>query len=182
MAFALVGAILVATAVGLITYQLATRQATLKTDSVKQQLSGAITALSTAKADFEARQEELRRSIEEARRREQEAKTTAKECEARSRDIAVELNRALEEKGRFHNEATRVEEARAVILERDTQLQLAQSRIEELEREKTVALKDAEAANRRAIEMVAIEREAQAESLRWTPDTMTTTRLQSLRT
>jgi len=154
---------LLAAIVGLITYQLTRRQAHLKIDAVNRELAEAKTALSTAKADFEARHEELRKSIAEAHERENEAKTKARESDQRSGELADELKLALEDKGRFRNEATRVEETRAIILERDTQIKSLQARIELLECEKTEALKDAEAANRRATEMVEKERETQAE-------------------
>ena len=121
------------------------------------------TAFSMAKADFDGRQEELRKSINEARERENEAKTKATESDRRFTEIASELKLALEEKGQFQNEATRVEETKATILERDTQILSLNVRITDLEREKTEALKDAEAANKRATDMVAKEREARHE-------------------
>src|SRR6266851_4972633 len=163
MALNLIIATLLAATVGLVTYLLTRRQDRLRADAAGRELAEAKTALSMAKADFDARQEELRKSINEARERENEAKTKATESGQRYTEVATELKRALEEKGQFQNEATRVEETKATLLERDTQIQSLNARITDLEREKTEALKDAEAANKRAIDMVAKEREAQHE-------------------
>jgi DNA recombination protein RmuC len=163
MALAVILTILVATTVALITYQLARKQAQLQTETVNRELADARTELSTARADFDARHEELRRAIDEARQRENEAKLNAKESDARSNEIAIQLRVAAEDKGRFQNEATRVEETRAIILERESELQSLHTRVEGLERDKTEALKDAEAAERRATEMVAKEQQTQAE-------------------
>ena len=154
-------ATLFAATVGLITYLLTRRQARLQADEIGHELAEARAAFSTAKAEFDARQEELRNSISEARERENEAKTKVTEAEQRHTDISAELKLVLQEKGQFQNEATRVAETKAVLLERDTQLQSLNARITDLEREKAGALKDAEAANNRATEMVAKEREAQ---------------------
>jgi DNA recombination protein RmuC len=99
----------------------------------------------------------------DAHKRENEAKAKVTESDKKYTDLAAELKVALEEKGRYKNEATRVEETRGVVLEREMQILSLNSRINELEREKTEALKDAEAANRRAIDIVAKEREAQGE-------------------
>ena len=85
------------------------------------------------------------------------------ESEQRSDAAAAELKIVLQEKGQFQNEATRVDEIKATLLERDTLIQSLNARITDLEREKTEARKDAEAANRRAIDLVAKEREARAE-------------------
>lgn len=159
----LIIAILLAAIIGLVTYLLTRRQDRLRADAVGHELVEAKTALSMAKADFDARQEELRKSINEARERENEAKTKATESGQRYAEIAAELKHALEEKGKFQNEATRVEESKATLLERDTQIQSLNARITDLERGKTEALKDAEAANKRAADMVAKEREAQHE-------------------
>jgi DNA recombination protein RmuC len=105
----------------------------------------------------------LRKQIGEAREREDEAKAKAAESDRKYTELAAELKIALEEKGRFQNEATRIDEARAAVLERETQIQLLNARISNIEREKTEALKDAEAADRRATDMIAKEREAQGE-------------------
>jgi DNA recombination protein RmuC len=118
---------------------------------------------SAAKADFDLRREELGKQISEARNREEEAKSKVTESDQRFAELATELKVALEEKGRFQNEATRVEEAKALALERETQIQLLNTRIVELDRERTEATKDAEAANNRATDMIAKERESQGE-------------------
>ena len=150
-------------AAALIAYLLTQRHAHLATEAVKRGLADAETALSAAKADFEARQEELRRSIDDAREREKEASRKAGESNERLRELVDELKCALEDKGRFQNEATRIEETKATLLERDKLIESLQATIGSLEREKAEARKDAEAANRHAIEMVAKERETQAE-------------------
>jgi DNA recombination protein RmuC len=157
--------VLLATAVGLITYVLTRRRAHLRADRLCHELSEAKTAYSMTKADFDARQEELRKSINEARKREDDAKTSARDSDQRYADITAELKISLEEKGQFQNEATRVQETKAILLERDAQIQSLNVRMTDLEREKTESLKDAEAANKRAVEMVAKEREAQHEIL-----------------
>jgi len=159
----LISAIVLTAIVGFIIYHLTRKQAQLQTDALNREVAETQLALSTSKADFAARQEEMRKSIDEARVRENEAKAGSDKAEERSRQIADELKAALEEKGRFQNEATRVEETKATLLERDTQIQSLQSQVQVLEREKAEAVKDAEAADRRATEMVAKEREARAE-------------------
>ena len=163
MALNLIIATLLAATAGLITYLLTRRRAHLREDALAVELAEAKTAFSVAKADFDARQEELRHSVNEARERENAAKATVSESEQRYSGIARELKIALEEKGQFQNEATRVEEIKAALIERGTQIQSLNTRIADLEREKTEALKDAEAANKRATEMVAKEREARDE-------------------
>jgi DNA recombination protein RmuC len=147
--------------VGLTTYLWTRRQAHLRVDALEHELAAAKTAFSTARADFDARQQELRNSINEARERENEAKAKATESEQRSSDIADELKIVLGEKARFQAEAARVEETKATLLERNTQIQSLNARNTDLEREKTEALKNAEAADQRATDMVAREREAQ---------------------
>src|ERR1035438_3506444 len=117
MALSLFVVILAATA-GLITYRLTRRRARLQIDSAGRELAEAKTALLTIKVDFDARQGELRKSIEEARERENEAKGKTKEIDQRLSDLADELKVALEEKGRLQNEATRVQETKATLLER----------------------------------------------------------------
>lgn len=107
------------------------------------------------------RSEELRKTISEAREREKEAKASAKESDERHAKAAAELKTALEEKGKYQNEAARVEETRAALVQQDTKIQALNDRITILEREKTEALKDAEAANKRAEDIVATERDAQ---------------------
>jgi len=163
MALYLIIAILFAAIVGLITYLLTRKQARLQADRLGRELTDAEVTLSTAKADLAARQQELRNSINEARDRENEAKAKASEAEQRLAVAVGELKIAVEEKGQLQNEATRIEETKATLLERDTQIESLNARVIHLEREKTDALKDAAAANQRAVEMVAIEREAQRE-------------------
>jgi DNA recombination protein RmuC len=159
-------AALLAATVGLVTYLVTRRHDRLRVDAAGRELAEAKTALSMAKADFDARQEELRRFIFEARERENEAKNKALESDRRFTELAAELKRTLEEKGQFQNEATRVEETRAAIVERDRQILSLNTRITDLGREKTEALKDAEAANKRSVDMVAKEREAQHEIIK----------------
>src|SRR5271157_2054951 len=107
MAMSLIFTILLAATVGLSTYLLTRRQARLQTETANRELADVKTALSAAKADFEARYQELRKSIDEAREREHDAKTKAVESDQRSGKLADELKLALEEKGRFQSEATR---------------------------------------------------------------------------
>ena len=161
MAFNLIIAALFSATVGLTTYLWTRRQAHLRADALERELAAAKTAFSTARADFDARQQELRNSINEARERENEAKTKATESDQRSSDMAAELKMVLGEKARFQAEAARVEETKASLLERDTQIQSLHARNTDLERQKTEALKNAEAADQRATDMVAKEREAQ---------------------
>jgi len=163
MVLSLMFTMLFAATVGLITYLSTRRRAQLRADAVSCRLAEAETALSTARTDFEARQQELRKFIDEARARENEAKTKATESDQQYAKLAAELKVALEEKGRFQNEATRVEETKGTLLERDRQIESLNARVRDLEREKTEALKDAEAADKRATDMVAKEREAQGE-------------------
>ena len=120
-------------------------------------IAGAVVAWLIARG----RTQELRKTISESRERENEAKAKAKESDDRHAESAGELKTALEEKGKYQNEATRVEETRATLLGRDVQIEALKERIMVLDREKTQALKDAEAANNRATEMVAKERETQ---------------------
>lgn len=113
-----------------------------------------------------ARTQELLKAIDEARERENEAKTKAKDADDRQVEIAAELKTALEEKGKFQNEASRVDEIKQVLTGRDNEVKSLNDRIADLDREKTEALKDAEAANKRAVEMVDKEREAQSAIIR----------------
>lgn len=163
MVLNLVIATLLSVTVGLVTYLLTRRQARLRMDLLGRELADARTTFSTAKADFDGRQQELRVSINEARVRENDAKAKASESERGYSEIAAELKVALGEKAQFQTEAARVEETKATLLERDAHIQSLNARITDLEREKTEALKDAEAANRRATEMVGKEREARQE-------------------
>jgi DNA recombination protein RmuC len=163
MTFSLTFTILLAAIVGLSTYLLTRRQARLQLEVGNRELADIKAVLSAVKADFEARREELRKSVDEARARENDAKAMARESDQRSSKLADELKIALEEKGRFQNEATRVEEKSLALLDRDIQIKSLQAQLATLEREKTEALKDAEAANRHATDMVAKERETHGE-------------------
>jgi DNA recombination protein RmuC len=116
-----------------------------------------------AAADSDARREELLKQVAEARERENEAKTKSDDLDQRLASLTEELKVALGERGRFQSEATRVEELRTSMLEREKQIQELTDRVANIDREKTEALKDAEAANQRATEMVAKEKEAQGE-------------------
>jgi DNA recombination protein RmuC len=107
------------------------------------------------------RSEELRKTISEARDREDQAKTRSAESDKRYSDAAAELKTALEDRGKFQAEAARVDEIKAALGRRDDHVELLNNRIAALDRQKTEALKDAEAANKRADDMVAKEREAQ---------------------
>jgi DNA recombination protein RmuC len=109
-----------------------------------------------------ARAQELLKAIDEARQRENEAKAKAKEADDRYAETAAELKTALEEKGKFQNEASRVDEIKQVLAGRDNEVKSLNDHVADLDREKTEALKDAEAANIRADEMVAKERETQS--------------------
>ena len=54
-----------------------------------------------------------------------------------------ELKAALEEKGRLHAEAARLEETKSLVADRDGQIEILQSQVKVLEREKAEAVKDA---------------------------------------
>jgi len=58
--------------------------AQLQTDALNREVAETQLALSTSKADFAARQEEMRKSIDEARVRENEAKAGSDKAEERS--------------------------------------------------------------------------------------------------
>jgi DNA recombination protein RmuC len=163
MTLNLLSTVLLAFTAALITYLLTRRHAQQRIATVTDELIQATSTALSAKADFEARQGELRKSIDEARNREMEAKASVTESEQQCTNIAAELKIALFEKGQFQNEATRVEESKATLVERDSQIQSLTIKLMELDRIKTEALKDAEAANRRATEIVTQEREAQRE-------------------
>lgn len=157
---------LLAVAVGLTTYLLTKRKNQRQTEVIGLELSQTKTALLTARVDFDGRQAELRNSINEAREREKEAKTSVAEGEQRYANIAAELKIALEEKGRFQNEATRVEEAKIILLEREKEIRRLNEGIATLGQQRTEAIKDAQAANERATVIVANERAAQQEVVR----------------
>src|SRR5258708_29771864 len=131
-----------------------------KANVIGQELAAAKAALLTTKAEFEARLGERWNSINEARQRETESKTKAEESERQCASIAAELRVALEEKGRFQNEATRVEEAKATLLKRDSEILDLSNRIATLNCQRAEAVKDAQASSNRATDMIAVEREA----------------------
>jgi len=150
----------------LVTFYLTRKQEQTRAEAVSRELEQTKTTLLTARAEFEAHREELRNAITDAHQRENEAKAKVKESEQRCDQLGDELKIALEEKGRFQNEAVRVEEARDQVAERDNQIQTLQLRIEVLDRERFSALKDAEAANKRAEVIIAKEGEKQTEVIR----------------
>ena len=158
-----ISAVLLACVVGLVTFFLTRNGAADEIEAVRDELSATQLALSNAKIDFEARQQELRRSIDEARTRESEAKAKADDADKRSLQISDELKAALEEKGRLHAEAARLEETKSLVADQDGQIEILQNQVKVLEREKAEAVKDAEAADRRADDLIAKEREAQGE-------------------
>lgn len=102
---------------------------------------------------------ELNKKVGEARERENEAKARVSELDTKLAELNAELKTALEEKGRMQAEATRVEEARTALREKEAQVEEMNTRLTALEREKAEAVKDAEAADQRATEMIAKERE-----------------------
>jgi len=163
MAVNLAALVLLAAGVGLITYFVMRTLSRQRADSSARELAEARLAISIANADSEARKEELLKQIAEARIREEEAKARAMESDRRHLELSSELKVALEEKGKFQNEATRVEEAKAAVLERDAQIRSLNIQITDISRERTEAIKDAEAANQRAADMIAKERETQGE-------------------
>jgi DNA recombination protein RmuC len=163
MEWTLLAALLLAVTVGLTTYLLTRWQCRQQTEVVKQELAATKTSLTAAQADFAARQEELRKSISEAQARENETKLDAKKVEERLTQVDAELKDALEQKGKFQNEAVRIDEVKTSLAEKETKIKSLNEQVVTLDREKTEALKDAEAANQRAIDLVAKEREAQRE-------------------
>ena len=102
---------------------------------------------------------ELNKKVSEAREREEESKNRATELDDKLAGLNAELKIALEEKGRLQSEATRVEETRATLREKESQIETINARVAALEVEKSQAVKDAETANQRATEMIAKERE-----------------------
>jgi DNA recombination protein RmuC len=147
------------------TYQITRRRSHREIQTAGREIVDIKTALATAKADFEARQQELRFVIDEARQREDDAKARVKECETKVAEVDNQLRAALEEKGRLQSEATRVQETRSILAERDSEIHDLQIRIANLEQERTEAVKDAEAASLRAADLIAKEKEKQAEIL-----------------
>ena len=89
MASNLIIAALLTVTVGLATYLLTRRQARRPLDELKHELGEARSAVTSAKADFDARQQELRSSISEARDRETEAKVKKAEWERKHSEIAI---------------------------------------------------------------------------------------------
>ena len=68
MVLGLVLGVLLAAIVGLITYRAGQRQGQVQADVARRGLDETKTALARANADFEARQEELRKAVDEALR------------------------------------------------------------------------------------------------------------------
>jgi len=146
---ALLAAILGAIAAHLVGRSRARRQ----TESLERQIAEGATGLSKAQADFQARQDEMRRSLTEASTRENDTKRRLDESEKR-------VNHLSEEKGRLQSEAGRIQELKTTLANRDTALASANTRIEGLEKAKTAALKDAESSEQRATALIAKERES----------------------
>jgi DNA recombination protein RmuC len=124
---------------------------------------GYIFSRTASTASAESYLAEVNKKVAEAREREIESKTRAAELESKLAELNTELRTALEEKGRLQSEAARVEEVRTALKEREAQVEEINKRMVDLEREKIEAVKDAEAANQRATDMVAKEKEAQGE-------------------
>lgn len=105
---------------------------------------------------------ELRKAANDARERENEAKAIATKLDQRCSDTSEELKSVVEQKGKYQSEAARIDEIRSLLASRGSEIEQLNDRIASLDREKTEALKDAEAANRRAIELVDKEQTTQA--------------------
>jgi DNA recombination protein RmuC len=159
----LIIAVLVALIVGSLAYVLGARKSRERIESLDRELAAAQTTIVATKAEFDARQQELRDSIKEARGREAEAKTKLAEAEHKYSQIEADLRATVEEKAHYQSEAARVQEIKNVVTERETQVEVLNGRITDLEREKAEATKDAEAANQRADAVIAKEREARDE-------------------
>lgn len=114
---------------------------------------------SVASTSTDSLNAELNKKVSEARERENESKNRLTELDAKLAGLNAELKTALEDRGRLQSEATRVEEARAALKEKEAQVEAINARVAALEVEKSQAVKDAEAANQRATEMIAKERE-----------------------
>ncbi len=154
----LIAALLLSVIVGIATYFVTRRKLRARIDTLSRELAKVQTDLSTAKTDFEARQQELRESISEARRREDEASSKAVQLENKYSEINSELKITLEQKASFQSEAARTEEIKNALTDRDDTIEKLSERLKTLELEKAGAVKDAEAANQRAREIVAQER------------------------
>jgi len=113
----------------------------------------------SAVALAEQKREESERQVTEARNRENEAKAREQAAAERLATSELELKKAIEERGRYASDASRVEEARIVIAQKEEQLRVLNERITELERARSAALKEAQAAKERADELIAKERE-----------------------
>ena len=110
-------------------------------------------------AGSESLNAELNKKAAEAREREEESKKRNAELDDKLAGLNAELKTALEEKGRLQAEATRVDEARAALKEKEAQVEVINARLNALEVEKSQAVKDAETASQRATEMIGKERE-----------------------
>lgn len=106
--------------------------------------------------------DDLRRQVSEAHEREIEAKSREQSSAQKIAQTQEELKCALEEKGKYFSEATRVEESKRLVSEKEIQIEGLNDRIMALQREKTEAIKDAQAAAEHATGMIAKERESQA--------------------
>jgi DNA recombination protein RmuC len=159
-------AVLAAIVSGLVAFLYTLHQSQLDAKAANRDLADVKTALSSAEAAFAAREQELRKTIEETRQREADAKTETKLAEARLITLNDDLNAAIELKGKFQNEATRVDETRAELQKRVEEIDLLNKRINTLDIQKAEAVKDAQAAHSNAIDLVSTERKAQAEIIR----------------
>jgi peptidoglycan hydrolase CwlO-like protein len=90
-----------------------------QTESLERQIAESSTALSKAQADFQARQDELRRSLAEANGRETDAKRRLDESEKR-------VNQLSQENGRLQSEAGRIQELKTTLSNRDAALAACQ--------------------------------------------------------
>lgn len=129
-------------------------------------LATARAELVSAKADSQARQDELRGIINEAKQREASAVERASTAEQRASNIAAQLLDTTAEKSQFQSEATRVDEMKNTISERDGEIQRLNSHVSQLEIQNARAESDATSARNGAAELIAAERTAQQEVLR----------------
>ncbi len=156
-------ATLLIVSIALASYLLLRKLASRKVQEAAAELTGLRRDFATAKTDFEARQDELRSSIAAAREREKEANQRVAAAELHAGNVEKELRTALEEKGRLKSEAVRVEEMKALVADRDSEIERLNVLLTELEVRKAEAVKDAEAARKRADDLLATERKAQKE-------------------
>jgi len=152
-------AIFLAAATGLSAFFLTRRRGRTRIDALNRELNDATTELVSARAGFAVRDEELRSQIKEAR-------DTVNDSGRQRTQLADELKAALEEKGRLQTTAARLDEVKAALAERGKQIDSLQDQIRCLDRGKTEAIKDAEAANQRATQTISDQREAHAQVLR----------------